>query len=59
MLRGSSSIFINAFLDLSNMFRQIISVIRKSWFPQKLLKQSVLWMYMAYGRSGAISCREM
>jgi hypothetical protein len=30
----------------SNMFRQVIAIIRGSWFPHKLLKQSVLWMYM-------------
>jgi hypothetical protein len=56
MRRGSSSIFVNAFLDLP---QQVIAIIRGLWFPQKLLKQSVLWMYMDYGPSRVVSCRGM
>jgi hypothetical protein len=57
MRRGCSSIFINAFLDLSQLFRQVIAIIKGSWFSQKLLKQSVLWMYKDHGPSREVSCR--
>jgi hypothetical protein len=43
----------------SNMFRQIIAIIRGLWFPQKLLKRFVLWMYMDYRPSRLVSCRGM
>jgi hypothetical protein len=39
------------------MFKQVIAIIRESWLPQKLLKQSVLWMYMDYGPSRLVSFR--
>jgi hypothetical protein len=42
-----------------NMFRQLIAIIRGAWFPQKLVKQFVLWMYIDYGLSRVVSCRGM
>jgi hypothetical protein len=59
MRQGSSSVFINAFLDFPNMFQQVIAIVRGSLFPQKLLKLSVLWMDMDYGPSRVVSCRGM
>jgi hypothetical protein len=41
------------------MFQQVITIIRGSWFPQNLLKWSVLWAYMDYGLSRVVSCQGM
>jgi hypothetical protein len=59
MRRVSSSIFINAFLDLP----QHVSANRchhkgVSLFSQKPLKQTVWWMYMDYGPSVVEECNQ-
>jgi hypothetical protein len=59
MHRGSSRILLVHFWIYPSMFRQVIAIIRRSWFPQKLLKQSVLWMYMDYGPCRVVNCRGM
>jgi hypothetical protein len=59
MRRGSSSVFIHAFLDLPQNVSASLAIIRGLWFPQNLLKQSVLWMYMDYGPSRVVSCLGM
>jgi hypothetical protein len=44
----------------TSMFWQVIAFIRGSWFPQKLLKQSVLWMYVDYDPlMMAMTCQNM
>jgi hypothetical protein len=57
MHKGSGSILLMHFWIYPNMFRQVIAIIRGLWFPQKLLKQSVLWMYTDYGPSRVVSGR--
>jgi hypothetical protein len=57
MRRGNSRILLMHFYIYPNMFQQVIAIIRGSWFLQKLLKQSVLWMYMDNGQSRVVSCR--
>jgi hypothetical protein len=59
MRQGSSSILLMHLWIYPKMLRQVIAIIRESWFPPKLLKQSVLWMYMDYGLSRVVSCRGM
>jgi hypothetical protein len=59
MRRGSSRILLIHFQIYPNMFQQVIAIIRGSWFPQKLLEQSVLWMYsyMDYDPFRVVSCQ--
>jgi hypothetical protein len=59
MRRGSSRILFMHFYIYPNMFQQVIAIIKGSWFPQKLLKQSVLCMYMDYGPPRVVSCQGM
>jgi hypothetical protein len=59
MRRGSNRILLMHFWIYPTMFQQVFAIIRGSWFPQKLLKQSVLWMYMDYGPPREVSCRGM
>jgi hypothetical protein len=51
MGQGSSRILLMHFWIYPNMLQQVIAIIRGPWFPQKLLKLSVLWMCMDCGPS--------